>query len=432
MIALGLPHNDILPHFQPLIRQVIYKNVAFDHRNHTEDDLMQVGMLKAVDIINTFQPSQGDLFQYALKLMKHALWYEAKQKRLDKQRCADEIEFDQLPSEIRFNAEFEKLELDEQVLKRIRSEVGSEQAARYVFGVLSSNDYTSNRERVLKTLTNGFDVNPKHARYLADHVLVILRSTYSRGVKEVRNDALFKNRFQYTLVPELRNIIGERSFERLVHFFGGLTIAVPSVDSIQAIDRDLAILKALAHDWTCGPTMSKKYNISPEGIKAVYKSCLHKLHTDKNYRELVNKEIPLESIPGYEDAKTKLKKTKQVINFGERRVAPRRKISNTDSMGFTLGCRNSLIYTLIATGKCTRQQLVQTVLAKFGGKEHAAKATVSAFLSDIKQEFGKFNTSRNLKIIINPSGQLSFGKDSLSSAQQIISAKRQAQMVAQD
>lgn len=430
MIAMGYPQEQILPLFLPLVRQVINNSVAYDSRNMTGDDLEQVGLLKSMDIINTFRLSQGGLFQYAITLLKHALWYEAKLKRLDKQRITDEIDFDSIPKAVDPTVEFEKLRLSEKVLERIRTEVGSEEAAQYVFGVLTNNDYASNRERVLKTLTNGFDVNPKHARYLTDHVLVILRTTYSNGVKEVRNDRLFRNKFQFTLIPELRNLVGERAFERIVHFFGGLTINVPSVDTINSIDRDLAILKALAHDWTCGPILSKKYGISPEGIKAVYKACLHKLHSDKEYRELVHKTMPLDTIPGYEDVKTRTKKIKSISNFGQRRAVIKRKPGDTDSMGFKLGCRNSLIYTLIVTGKCSRQQITDTLIQKFGGELHSAKSTVSAFLSDIKQPFGKFNTSRNLKILVNSKGQLSFEAERLAESQRIIAEKIQAQMVA--
>lgn len=416
--------------FIPLIRQVINNNVAFDQLNHSEDDLMQIGLLKSVDIIDSFRADQGNLFQYALTLLKHALWYEVKIKRLDKQRVTDEIDFDLIPRAADPTVEFERLSLSEEVLKRIRAEVGSEEAAQYVFGVLTNNDYASNRERVLKTLTNGFDVNHKHARYLTDHVLVILRTVYSTGIKEVRNDRLFRNRFQYTLIPELRNLIGERAFERVIHFFGGLTLNIPSADTINSIDRDLAILKALAHDWTCGPILSKKYGISPEGIKAVYKACLHKLHSDKEYRELVNKVMPLVSIPGYEDVKTRLKKIKPISNFGQRRPVIKRKPGDTDTMGFKLGCRNSLIYTMIVTGNCSRQQVTDTLIQKFGGELHSAKSTVSAFMSDIKQPFGKFNTSRNLKILVNSKGQLSFEAERLSESQRIIAEKIQAQMVA--
>lgn len=430
MISLGYPEEQILPLFVPLIRQVINNSVAFDHRNHTEDDLIQIGLIKSVDIIQTFRATQGNLFQYALRLIKHSLWYEVKLKRLDKQRITDEIDFDAIPQLVDPSVEYARLEMDEKVLKRIRSEVGSEDAARYVFGVLTSNDYASNRERVLKTLTNGYDVNPKHARYLTDHVLVILRVFYSSGVKHVRDDRFFNNKFRHTLVPELRSLIGERAFERLIHFFGGLTINVPSMETIDSIDRDLAILKALAKDWTCGPTLSKKYGISPEGIKAVYKACLHKLHTDKEYRDLVNQILPLDSIPGYEDMRTQQKKPRAVSNFGQRKPVIRRKPGDMDSMGFKLGCRNSLIYTMIVTGKATRQQIVDALVEKFGGEETSAKSTVSAFMSDIKQPFGKFNTSRNLTILTNAKAQLSFEAERLAQSQRIIAERIQAQMAA--
>jgi Mor family transcriptional regulator len=304
---------------------------------------------------------------------------------------------------------------------------GGEEAARYVFGVLTSNDYEANRARVLKTLTHGYDLNPKQAKFLIDHILVRLRAQYSKGVKEVRDDEMFENKYKHTLVPELRHLLGERAFERLIHFFGGLSISIPSVDQINSIDRDLAILKALSNDWTCGPELSKRYGISPEGIKAVYKNCLHKLHSDQDYKKLISEHIPLDTIPGYEDEKTQ--KVKKVVNFGERKSSTRRRNIHTDSMGFTLTSRNSMLYTQIVTGKCTRHELVQSIVAKFGGTESAAKATVSAFLSDLKHPFGKFNTARNLKVLVDTQGRLSFEQESLKAAQQVIATKRQAQMM---
>lgn len=428
MIALGKPHQEILPHFLPLIHTVIRTSVSYDTHNHDEDDLVQIGLIKSQEVIDKFRCEQGNLFAYASTLIKHAIWTEARLRPLDKNRVTDEIDFDQQPT-ILPHQHAEPPELDERFFKQLRLDGDTyKAAARYLFGVLLYNDYENNRARVLKTLANGFDINLKQARFLVDHVLVALRKRYSKGPQEVRDDQLFDNHYKYTVIPELRQILGERSFERLIHFFGGLTLYVPAIAQIDTIDRDLSILKALAADWTCGPTLAKKHGISPEGIKAVYKSCLHKLHTDAEYRQLVAKVIPLDQIPGAEtqDDTTHVVKKKPNPTFGERRVMPRRKVVNTDSMGFVLGCRNSLLYTLITTGQCARIDLVKIVVQKFGGTESSAKATVSAFLSDIRHPFGKFNTSRNLKIVTNPQGHLSFEKESLIAAQQVIMVKRTA------
>lgn len=425
MIALGMPHNDILPYFVPLIQTVIHSSVAYDTHNHSEEDLVQIGLIKAQEVIDKFRCSQGNLFAYATTLIKHAIWTEARLRPIDHKRVTDEIDFDQQPT-VMATPHVEPPDLDEFFFKSLRLDGNTYRtAAKYLFGVLLYNDYESNRARVLKTLSNGYDINLKQARFLVDHVLVALRRRYSKGLQEVRDDKLFDNRYKYTLIPELRELLGERSFEKLIHFFGGLTLYVPSVAQIDTIDRDLAILKALATDWTCGPTLAKKHGISPEGIKAVYKACLHKLHSDSEYATLVSKHIPLKDIPGAElEMEVKAKK-KPMPGFGERKVMPRRKVTNTDSMGFMLGCRNSLLYTLIITGQCSRIDLVKTVVSKFGGTESSAKATVSAFLSDIKHPFGKFNTSRNLKIVTDPKSRLSFEKESLIAAQQVIMVKRQ-------
>jgi hypothetical protein len=447
MISLGMPVNDILPHFKPLIRNIISTNkVVWDHRNHTEDDLMQIGLIKCMEIIEKFSCLQGDLFAYSLKVILRALWSEARLKPLDRLRVTvnegdgeEEVDFETKFGNVAHPGyatmeESVEFTLDPKIAAQFRVESDDySRAAGYVFGVLTSNDYESNRARVIKTLTHGFDVNPKHARFLADHVLVTLRRNFSKGASEIRDDDMFDNTFKYTLVPELRELLGERAFERLIHFFGGITISIPSADNINHIDRDLAILRALAADWNCGPSLSKKYGISPEGIKAVYKACLHRLHTDAQYRDLVSQMVDLNSIPGFESASNNsvLKKVKKSqVTFGERKAPPKRKMTNTDSMGFTLGCRNSLLYTLIITGKCTRVNLVEHVLAKFGGTESAAKATVSAFLSDIKHPFGKFNTSRNLKLLTDSGGRLSFERNSLNDAQKVVAAKRQTQMIA--
>lgn len=428
MIALGYPQTQIIPYFEPLIRTIINRHVAFDHRNHTEDDLIQIGLLKSIEVIEGFRPEKGNLFTYAAKLIRHALWSEVKLKPLDAKRITDEVDFDTLADDNSSTFQSHKtLILDDEFVRSLRMGEDAETAAKYVFGVLTANDYESNRARVLKTLTHGYDVNPKHARFLTDHVLVKLRAQYSKGVKEVRDDKLFHVKYKHSLVPELRHLLGERAFERLIHYFGGLSVSIPSMEQIDSIDRDIAILRALAADWTCGPELSKKYGISPEGIKVVYKNCLHKLHTDSDYKRLIAAIIPLASIPGYEDEQ--VHKVKRIVNFGEKRTHMRRRNIHTDSMGFTLSSRNSLLYTQIVTGKCTRSELVKSLVTKFGGTESAAKATVSAFLSDLKHPFGKFNTSRNLKVLIDSQGRLSFETESLVSAQKVIALKRQSQMM---
>jgi hypothetical protein len=424
LIALGYPHNEIIPHFIPLVNTVLRSGVVYDNHNHTEEDLRQIGLIKSQEVIEKFNPTQGNLFAYASILIKHAIWTEARLRPLDRKRVTDEIDFDQQAS-FQPPPHVEPPQLDEQFFTDLRLENENHKAAaRYIFGVLMYNDYESNRARVLKTLSNGYDVNLKQARFLIDHVLVALRRKFSRGAQEVRDDKLFDNRYKHTVVPELRDLLGERAFERLIHYFGGMTVSIPSVSQIDTIDRDIAILKALATDWHCGPTLAKKHGISPEGIKAVYKACLHKLHTDSEFARLVAEQIPLDQIPGAEFPFESPTKKKPMPGFGERKMVPRRKVNNTDSMGFVLGCRNSLLYTLIVTGKCTRADLVKSVVAKFGGTESSAKATVSAFLSDIKHPFGKFNTSRNLKINVDGMGRLSFEKESLIAAQQVISIKR--------
>lgn len=434
-IALGKPKNDIVPLFTPLVKGII-RSVSYDPRNHDENDLIQYGLIKATEVIDKFDPAKGNLFYYATKVIKQALWSEVRLRPNDYQRSSEDIDLDaHLTADMQHTSSLpptprDELVMDANLINKLRLEDEAYQpAARYVFGVLLANDYESNRARVLKTLTHGYDVNPKYARYLADHVLVTLRTFYSKGAAEIRDDDFFANKFRYTLIPELRDLLGERAFEKLIHFFGGLTVSIPSMDFIHSIDRDLAILKALTHDWTCGPTLAKKYHISPEGIKAVYKACLHKLHTDQEYRGLVSSQLDLDKVPGYENPTRPKKQKKALPSFGEKRVPPRRKVSNTDSMGFTLGSRNSLLYTLIAAGRSSRKMLVSVVMEKFGGTESAAKATVSAFLSDIKHPFGKFNTSRNLRIVVDPQGRMSFTKDSLAAAQAVIAEKRQAQMI---
>jgi RNA polymerase sigma factor (sigma-70 family) len=428
LIALGHPTEEIVPFFEPLIRTIINRSVAFDHRNHSEEDLIQIGLVKSMEVIERFRPDMGNLFSYAAKLIRHALWSEVKLKPLDAKRITDEVDFDTLADVPRAtHSALPELALSDKFMAQLRLGPETEPAVKYVFGVLTANDYESNRARVLKTLTYGFDINPKQARFLTDHVLVHLRANYSKGVKEVRDDEMFEIKYRNTLVPELRQLLGERSFEKLIHYFGGLSISIPSLDQINSIDRDLAILKALAQDWTCGPELSKKYGISPEGIKAVYKNCLHKLHTDQDYKRLVGAVIPLNTIPGYEDEKSP--KAKKIVSFGEKKHPMRRRSIHTDSMGFSISSRNSLLYTQIVTGRCTRAQLVQSLVTKFGGTESAAKATVSAFLSDLKHPFGKFNTSRNLKVIVDPQGRLSFESDSLVKAQHVIAVKRQNQMM---
>lgn len=430
-IALGMPKTDILPLFRPLIKNII-RGVSYDPRNHDENDLEQFGLIKAAEVIDKVDFTRGNLFFYAAKVIKQAIWSEVRLRPGDYNRTSEDVDLDEQPSDIRVQGTpHDELVMDPSVLSTLRLEsIEYADAAKYVFGVLLSNDYESNRARVLKTLTHGYDINPKCARYLADHVLVTLRRVYSKGPTEVRDDQFFANKFQATLIPELREVLGERAFERLIHFFGGLTLSIPSQNTIDSIDRDLHILIALSLDWTCGPRLAKKHHISPEGIKAVFKACLHKLHTDEEYRKLVSAHLDLEKVPGYEGG-SKKKQKKPMPSFGERRVPPRRKMSNTDSMGFTLGSRNSLLYTLIVAGKSTRKDLVSVVMQKFGGVESAARATVSAFLSDIKHPMGRFNTSRNLRIVVNPKGQMSFTKDSLAAAQQIIAEKRQQQMIAE-
>jgi len=39
MIALGYPQDTIVPHFEPLIRTIINRQVAFDHRSTTATTL---------------------------------------------------------------------------------------------------------------------------------------------------------------------------------------------------------------------------------------------------------------------------------------------------------------------------------------------------------------------------------------------------------
>ena len=433
LISLGRPKDEIIPYFKDLVTVIVKTNVSYDPRNMGEDDLIQSGLIKAAEIIDKYRPEKGSLFHYSSSLIRHHLWAEAKLRPLERVRSSDEVDFD-----AEADKSFEDLgeTADEAVVKaqqqillgfKLHNE-GLEDAALYVMGVFQSNLFDSNRARVLKTLTHGYDVNLKQARYLADTILIKLRLHSGVSVSEVRDDKLFYNKYKHTVIPELRDLITERAFERLIHFFGGLTITIPSKEQLDCIDRDLNILKAMSHDWTCGPALSKKYGISPEGIKAVFKSCLHKLHTDPEYRELVSKMLDLDRVPGFVNPTTGQTKKRQMPKFGEKRAVSLKKMKNTDGMGFQIGTRNSLLYTLIVNGNSTREGLVTHILNPFGGTKEAARGTVSAFLSDIKQPVGRLNTSRNLRINTGPNGELSFVKENLLAAQQMILEKKRKNM----
>lgn len=431
MIALGYPKSVVLEHFEPLVKHVIRGGLSYDPRNHDETDLVQIGLMVCnTEVIDKFDVTKGNLFHYATILVRHALWSAVQLKPMDKARTQDEVDFDMHPSDLGQEDGPDSLPMPADLLAKIRvdSET-SEDSARYVYGVFLDDIFEANRARVLTTLVKGFDINPKHARFVADHVLVQLRLYFSKIVPEVRDDKLFDNKFKHSLVPELREFLGERAFERLIHFFGGLSISIPDHPYIDSIDRDLTILKALSLDWTCGPMLAKKFRISPEGVKTAFKATLHRLHTDEDFRELVSAHIDLDKIPGFDNPASPKRAKKALPSFGEKKP-PRRKILNTDSMGFALGSRNSLLYTLIATGKCTREQLVATLHQKFGGNLSSAKSTVSAFLSDIRQPYGKFNTSRGLAVLLDPKGRLQFDKDTTAKAQAIVRAKR-AKMMAE-
>jgi hypothetical protein len=91
LICLGRPMDEVIPHFVPLVKAVIKNSVAWDNRNHTEEDLLQVGLMKAIEVVERFDSTQGNLFAYAAKLIKHALWSEARLRPLDHQRVTDEV-----------------------------------------------------------------------------------------------------------------------------------------------------------------------------------------------------------------------------------------------------------------------------------------------------------------------------------------------------
>lgn len=438
-IALGKPLNETLPLFDPLLRTIIRQKVSFDPRNHQEDDLMQVGRMKAVEVIHRFDPNQGNLFVYASKLISQVMWATVKLRPIDKMRASDDVDPDNAPDNdgcahnLAISSDFEQpadTGMPQAVMSKLRLEQPEyADAVEYIYGVLLDNDYEQNKARILKTLTHGFDVNPKNARFLLDHVFVALRSHYSAGPKEVRDDAFFDNKFKYTLVPELRELLGEKAFEKLIHFFGGITISVPSVDHIASIERDLTILAALARDWSCGPSLAKKFGISPEGTKAIYKTCLVRLQMDAEFRKLVSHRVKLDTLPGYEDPTAKKPKKTMAPNFGEKRSAPRRNVQSTDSMGFALGSRNSLLFTMIAMGQSTRSQLVDAIVEKFKSTPSAAKGTVGVFLSDIRRPHGTFNTSRNLRIVCDAQQRLAFTPESLEAARQVVRGKKQAAML---
>lgn len=432
MIALGYPLELILPEFEPLISLVIRRNVSYDTRNIDEDDLKQLGRLKIKDICRDFSPTKSSLFVYASTVLRHTFWSACKLGPGDYARTPEEVDLDAYVGEPTFIPSKDGVCLKAEVIQKLRvgGDKKSVDASQYIYGIFCSGLYDDNKARVIKTLCYGLDINPKLARYLADQMLVQLRILHTHNnIAEVRDDPFFENRYKHSVVPELRELLGERAFERLVHYFGGIAITVPSHEHLDAIDRDLVILKALTHDWNSSASLSKKFGISPEGIKTVFKANLHRLHTDPDYCHLVSEQLDLAKIPGYIDPNDPQPKKKVIPDIASRKRL-HKKMLNTDSMGFQLGSRNSLMYTMIVTGRATRQDLVETVHGKFGGTLTSAKSTVSAFLSDIKHPFGKFNTSRALTILVDTERRLSFEKHSLDAAQRVIAERRKANMEA--
>lgn len=75
-----------------------------------------------------------------------------------------------------------------------------------------------------------------------------------------------------------------------------------------------------------------------------------------------------------------------------------------DEHGFTSGSKSSLIYSLLAAGKYTRESILKMLDEKFSGSNN--KSSLSTFISDVQKPVGTYSSSRGIKISSTEDGVL--------------------------
>lgn len=78
--------------------------------------------------------------------------------------------------------------------------------------------------------------------------------------------------------------------------------------------------------------------------------------------------------------------------------------SGKDENGFTIGSKSSLIYSLLAEGKHTREEILEVLNEKYPGANN--KSSLSTFISDVQKPVGTYSSSRGVRVGVTEEGLL--------------------------
>lgn len=79
-----------------------------------------------------------------------------------------------------------------------------------------------------------------------------------------------------------------------------------------------------------------------------------------------------------------------------------------DAYGFITGTKSSLIVSLVASKKYTKDQILEELNTKYPGKNN--KVTLACLLTDLQKPVGTYPASRGMVIVENKKKQLSIQK----------------------
>jgi Mor family transcriptional regulator len=276
-------YQNIILECDALMEYAISEFNLRDFATIEKSDLKGELVIKLAQILNNFKKSRGKLFSYLLVCFKNYLnSYLTKATTRKMARLPDGIDFEEEDSYSDFcgyNIEYKENFSDRIKNIPIRNiEYESIQCFQFLKKAWINGDLNKKSE-CIESISLLFDFSKEKSEFLYNCFMASVRSVYYDSyLDEISYLNLCNLSKHETMLYELSSVFDDKTIEKLIAVFGGMSLNIPSVEDLKQLNKELRIFKEVTMENSIEnqEKVCKKYSISRSKLEKI----VEKMKTD--------------------------------------------------------------------------------------------------------------------------------------------------------
>ena len=184
------------------------------------DDLIQESYMKVVYVLNLYNPDIATLHTYLTTVIKNAcLSWLAKYDQVFVDIDMIDLSGGQPYSKDDLDCILQELITNNRIRYPSIDTEDLDSMTELIFGYLNDG---SSKHKIIRMLVEVMDMNRPLVASIVASSIIYLRSHY--GYSTTKPSA---SRLEFTLLPELKEIVGQRKYDQILTLFSGFTIKIP-------------------------------------------------------------------------------------------------------------------------------------------------------------------------------------------------------------